>query len=57
MMIFSFLVITVTNIFYDAYREQINSMKREINTALHHNNAAFCGFLMMVLENTEGIFK
>lgn len=41
--------------FYEAYREQINSMKREVNTALHHDNAAFCGFLMMSLENTEGI--
>lgn len=39
--------------FYEAYREQINSMKKEVNTALHHDNAAFCGFLMMAMENTE----
>jgi hypothetical protein len=43
--------------FYEAYREQINSMKKEVNTALHHDNAAFCGFLMMSLENTEGLDK
>ncbi len=36
--------------FYSAYREQINQMKREVEASLRVNNAAFCGFLMMVLE-------
>lgn len=39
--------------FYEAYREQINSMKRAVNVTLQDDNAAFCGFLMMAMENTE----
>ncbi len=35
--------------FYRAYREQINQMKAEVDASLQHDNAAFCGFLMMSL--------
>jgi len=37
--------------FYRAYREQINQIKKEVNPSLQFDNAAFCGFLMMSLEN------
>ncbi|MEQ8175484.1 MAG: hypothetical protein ABRQ26_10510 [Syntrophomonadaceae bacterium] len=37
--------------FYKAYREQINQMKREVSASMQVNNAAFCGFLMMSMEN------
>lgn len=37
--------------FYKAFREQITQMKQEVHTSLQVDNAAFCGFLMMTLEN------
>ncbi len=37
--------------FYRAYREQINLMKKEVAATLQFDNAAFCGFLMMSIEN------
>lgn len=37
--------------FYQAYREQINQMKREVDASLQFDNAAFCGFIMMSMEN------
>lgn len=40
--------------FYKAYREQINQMKKELNASLQVDNAAFCGFLMMSMENSAG---
>jgi hypothetical protein len=36
--------------FYQAYREQILLMKQEVSEMLRVDNAAFCGFLMMALE-------
>ena len=36
--------------FYQAYREQILLMKQEVNELLQVDNAAFCGFLMMSIE-------
>ena len=35
--------------FYQAYREQITAMKKQVNSSLSPNNPAFCGFLMMSL--------
>ncbi|MFZ5968528.1 MAG: hypothetical protein ACOYVK_15345 [Bacillota bacterium] len=37
--------------FYQSYRDQINQMKREVDPSLQFENAAFCGFLMMCMEN------
>lgn len=37
--------------FYQAFREQIRQMKQDINVSLQVDNAAFCGFLMMVMES------
>jgi hypothetical protein len=37
--------------FYQAYREQIMQMKQEVDVSLQVDNAAFCGFLMMSMEN------
>lgn len=37
--------------FYCAYRDQINQMKKEVDDSPQSDNAAFCGFLMMSLEN------
>lgn len=37
--------------FYKAFREQIMQMKQEVHASLQVDNAAFCGFLMMTLEN------
>lgn len=37
--------------FYQAYREQIMQMKQEVDVSLQVDNAAFCGFLMMTMEN------
>lgn len=37
--------------FYQAYREQILQMKQEVDVSLQVDNAAFCGFLMMSLDN------
>ncbi len=39
--------------FYRAYRDRINSMKKELDPSLQHDNAAFCGFLMLSLEGAE----
>ena len=36
--------------FYRAYREQILMMKQEVSEPLQVDNAAFCGFLMMAIE-------
>ena len=36
--------------FYQAYRQQILLMKQEVHEMLQVDNAAFCGFLMMSLE-------
>lgn len=33
--------------FYQAYREQINQMKKEVDASMQVDNGAFCGFLMM----------
>lgn len=33
--------------FYQAYRGQINQIKKEVDTSLQVDNGAFCGFLMM----------
>lgn len=38
--------------FYRAFREQIMLMKQEVHASLQVDNAAFCGFLMMTLENS-----
>ena len=42
--------------FYQAYRQQILLMKQAVSEILRVDNAAFCGFLMMALEQegTEG---
>jgi hypothetical protein len=40
--------------FYRAYREQINQMKANLDASLQSDNAAFCGFLMMSMENSAG---
>lgn len=37
--------------FYQAYREQINQMKAEVEISLQGGNAAFSGFLMMSLRS------
>ena len=37
--------------FYRAYREQINRIKKEVDALLQTDNTAFCGFLMMSLED------
>lgn len=37
--------------FYRAYKEQINFMKKELSASLQYDNAAFCGFLMMSIED------
>jgi len=37
--------------FYKAYRDVINKMKEEVNSSLAPSNAAFSGFLMMMMEN------
>jgi hypothetical protein len=37
--------------FYQAFREQIMQMKQEVHASLQVDNAAFCGFLMMTMEN------
>ncbi len=36
--------------FYKSYRDQINQMKKGLDTSLQVDNAAFCGFLMMSIE-------
>lgn len=40
--------------FYSAYRDQINQMKKEVGISLS-DNAAFCGFLMLSIENTADL--
>ncbi len=37
--------------FYRAYRDQINRIKKEVGALLQTDNTAFCGFLMMSLED------
>jgi len=37
--------------FYKAYREQINQMKKEVDASMQVDNAAFCGFIMLSMEN------
>ncbi|HAT2149246.1 hypothetical protein [Legionella pneumophila] len=37
--------------FYESYRNIINQMKTKIEKSLAPSNAAFCGFLMMSLDN------
>ena len=39
--------------FYRAYRDQINQMKKQVDASLQKDNAAFSGFLMMTMNNTE----
>lgn len=41
--------------FYRAYREQINAMKAQVDASLQVDNAAFCGFLMMTMENAHNL--
>lgn len=36
--------------FYQAYRDQILLMKQDVDESLRVDNAAFCGFLMMSIE-------
>ncbi len=36
--------------FYCQYRKHINAIKTKVNKSLSPNNPAFCGFLMMALE-------
>ena len=43
---------TPTYEFYKAYREQINLIKKEVDASLQPDNAAFCGFLMISMENS-----
>ncbi|HYE82172.1 MAG TPA: hypothetical protein VEG39_08400 [Clostridia bacterium] len=38
--------------FYRAYREQIKQIKKEVSSSLQVDNGAFCGFLMMAMENS-----
>jgi hypothetical protein len=37
--------------FYQAFREQIRQMKQAVHASLQVDNAAFCGFLMMTMED------
>jgi hypothetical protein len=37
--------------FYRSFREQTNQIKKEVDASLQYDNAAFCGFLMMSIEN------
>lgn len=37
--------------FYQAFREQIRQMKQDVHITLQVDNAAFCGFLMMVMDS------
>lgn len=39
--------------FYRSYREQINEMKKQAAEDMQFDNAAFCGFLMMSMENND----
>jgi hypothetical protein len=39
--------------FYQAYREQIMLMKQEVDVSMRVDNAAFCGFLMMAIEEAH----
>lgn len=39
--------------FYQAYRQQINQMKALLGAELPADNAAFCGFLMMAVEDEQ----
>lgn len=41
--------------FYQAYRENINQMKKEVSPSLPSDNAAFCGFLMMAMDSMADI--
>lgn len=41
--------------FYSAYREQINLMKKEVSSPLQTDTAAFCGFLMISMDNSTGL--
>ncbi|SHK88891.1 hypothetical protein SAMN02745136_03588 [Anaerocolumna jejuensis DSM 15929] len=41
--------------FYQAYREHINQMKKEVSPSLPSDNAAFCGFLMMAMDSMADI--
>lgn len=43
---------TPTFEFYQAYREQLLQMKQAVDVSLQVDNAAFCGFLMMAMENS-----
>lgn len=36
--------------FYEAYRDVVNQMKKKVVKSLSPGNAAFCGFLMMALD-------
>lgn len=36
--------------FYQAFREEIAEIKQEVHLSLQVDNAAFCGFLMMAME-------
>ena len=41
--------------FYQTYRAQIMALKQAVNEILRVDNAAFCGFLMMVIEETPSL--
>lgn len=43
---------TPTWLFYKKYRQLIKDLKKEVSGELSPNNPAFCGFLMMSLEET-----
>jgi len=38
--------------FYKGFREQINQMKKEVDSSLQFDNAAFTGFLMMTIPSS-----
>ena len=40
--------------FYINYRKQILAMKEKVSPSLQSNNAAFCGFLMMMTQQGQG---
>jgi len=39
--------------FYKEFREQINQMKKEVDSSLQFDNAAFTGFLMMTIPSSS----
>ena len=44
---------TPSHAFYVTYRDRIMAMKKLLSSDLSPDNAAFCGFLMMSIENQD----